>query len=215
MKGKAAIFDLDGVIVDTAFYHYKGWKRLADELGVHFDEDKNEKLRGVDRRGSLIAMLGYTPQEDKLKEWCDKKNSYYLDYIKTITPEDLLPGAVDVLNGLRELGWKLACASSSKNAKTVLDKIGLLGFFDAIVDGKDIKKGKPEPEIFLLASQRVGIDPEGCIVVEDAESGIEAAVRAGMHSIGIGNSEALKKADKIFSKIAEVKVNDFEEVISK
>ncbi len=201
---KAVIFDLDGVIVDTAEFHYRGWKRLADQLGVKFDEAANEKLRGIPRRESLIAMLGYTPTEDKIKEYSDQKNEYYLKLVQTLKPKDLLPGVKALLPALKKAGYKIALASSSKNARLVLKLVGLSQMFHAVVDGNEIVKGKPNPELFLKAAQRLGVEPVNCLVVEDAESGIEAAVAAGMHTLGVGKPESMGFAQRVVANLSQI-----------
>lgn len=201
---KAVLFDLDGVIVDTALYHYQGWKKLADELGIPFDEKANEKLRGVPRRESLLALMGRNPGEDKIKEYTDRKNQYYLKMVHTLKPQDTLPGAKVMLAALRDAGVKVALGSSSKNARLVLKLLKLTKAFDAIVDGTEIKKGKPDPELFIKCAQRLGIEPRNCLVVEDAESGIEAAVEAGMHTLGIGDPQNLRRAQRVVSGLDQI-----------
>jgi len=209
---KAVIFDLDGVIVDTAVFHYQGWKRLADELNVPFDVQANEKLRGVPRRESLLALLGYNPGEEKIKEYTDRKNQYYLELVSTLKPGNLLPGAGELLKGLRQAGFKVALASSSKNAKLVLGKIGIAAAFDAIVDGNEIIHGKPAPELFIKAGWKLNVEPVNCLVVEDAESGIEAGIAAGMHTLGVGNPASLSRAERVVSSLAEIDVEGVREL---
>lgn len=211
---QAVIFDLDGVIVDTALFHYQGWKMLADELGIAFDEKSNEKLRGIPRRESLLAMLGYNPGEDKIKAYCDKKNDYYLEKVKALKLSDTLPGAKELIEQLKKAGFKTAMASSSKNARLVLDLIGMTGEFDAIVDGNEIEKGKPDPELFLKAAGLLGIEPADCLVIEDAESGVAAALAAGMTAIGVGNQEALGQADLVVDSLEKVDVATIEKFLS-
>ncbi|MEW6516518.1 MAG: beta-phosphoglucomutase [candidate division FCPU426 bacterium] len=205
---KAVLFDLDGVIVDTALFHYRGWKRLADELGVSFDEQANEKLRGVPRRESLLAMLGYTPSEDKIQEYMDRKNRYYLDMVTRLRPADTLPGVRPLLAALRKAGLKIALASSSKNARLVLKRLQLEKAFDAVVDGNDIQKGKPDPELFITSALRLGAAPQDCLVVEDAASGIEAGAAAGMHTLGVGKPESLGQAERVVSGLDHVSLAD-------
>ncbi len=208
---RGIIFDLDGVIVDTAKYHYLGWKRLADEIGVEFDEKKNEALKGVSRRDSLIALLGYTPEESKIIQWCDLKNSYYLKYIENIGSDDILPGAIGLLKEVsKNNSWKQALASSSKNAKIILKKLNLEKYFNAVVDGKEIEKTKPDPEIFKKAAAKLNILPENLIVFEDAQSGIKAAKDAGMLGVGIGNKELLSEADMVISDLSEINLKKIE-----
>lgn len=211
---QAVLFDLDGVIVDTALFHYRGWKRLADELGVPFDEKANEKLRGVPRRESLLAMLGYTPGEDKIQEYMDRKNRYYLDMVARLRPSDILPGVKPLLAALRKAGLRLALASSSKNARLVLKRLQLENTFDAVVDGNDIQKGKPDPELFLTSAKRLGVSPQDCLVVEDAASGIEAAVAAGMHTLGLGSPEHLGQAERVVAGLDRVGLQDILQLLS-
>ncbi len=210
---QAVIFDLDGVIVDTAEYHYQGWKKLADELGVPFDRQANEKLRGVPRRESLLLLLGHNPGEEKIREYTDRKNGYYLDLVQTLKPGDVLPGAGELIGGLKRAGFRIALASSSKNARLVLSKIQMTEAFDAVVDGREIQRGKPDPELFLLSARRLDAEPARCVVVEDAESGIEAAIAAGMHHLGIGDAKNLPRAERVVAGLAEVGVEDFRRLL--
>lgn len=202
---KGLIFDLDGVIVDTAKYHYKAWKRLADEIGVDFDEQKNEKLKGVNRKDSLIRLLGYEPEASQTEKWCAQKNSYYLEYLETINASDILPGAVSFLEAAHASGrFKTALASSSKNAMLVLEKLNLTKYFNAVVDGTNITQAKPHPEIFLTAASKIGTKPEESIVIEDAESGVEGAKRADMLCVGIGDPRYLKAADHVIKDLSQI-----------
>lgn len=203
---EAVIFDLDGVIVDTAKFHYESWKELADELGVPFDEKANEKLRGIPRRESLIAMLGYTPDEDKIKEYTDRKNNYYLEKVKSLKPGDTLPGARTLIDNLKAAGLKVAVASSSKNARLVLDLLEMTATFDAIVDGNEINQGKPDPELFLKAAAMLQVEVDHCLVVEDAASGVEAALAGGMKALGLGNPDALGKAQRVVDSLEKIDV---------
>jgi beta-phosphoglucomutase len=201
---QGVIFDLDGVIVDTAVFHYQAWKKLADELGISFDEPANEKLRGIPRRESLLALMGFNPGEEKIREYMDRKNVYYLEMVKTIKSGEMLPGVGNLLAELKSQGYKLALASSSKNARLVLEKLGITPVFEAIVDGNETTKGKPDPELFLKAALKLDVLPSDCLVVEDAESGIAAGIAAGMHTIGVGNPQALARADCIVSRTAQI-----------
>lgn len=196
----ACIFDLDGVIVDTARYHFLAWRRLASELGIAFSEEENEKLKGVSRMRSLdiILELGgveLSPEQKNLL--AEKKNTWFVDYLKHMKPDEIFPGVKALLMRLRDSGLKVGLASSSKNARMVVELLDIQQDFDTIVDGTMIVNSKPDPEIFLLTAERLGISPEGCLVFEDAEAGIEAALRAGMKCIGIGHSAALGKANKV------------------
>lgn len=201
LKYKAVIFDLDGVIVCTDECHYKGWKKLADEENIYFDREINQRLRGVSRMESLEIVLeraekSYTAEEKA--EMAERKNNYYREYIKDLTPDDVLPGVMDFCEFLRANGAKLAIGSSSKNTPAILKGIGLDMYFDAVADGNQITKSKPDPEVFLLAAKLVGVDPADCMVVEDAEAGVEAAFAGGMDVLGLGkaveNSNATYKA---------------------
>jgi beta-phosphoglucomutase len=207
---KAVIFDLDGVIVDTAHYHFVAWQRLANELGITFSEKENERLKGVSRMHSLEIILeigGVTLSEAKKEELATKKNSWFVEYIEAIKPEEIFKGVREMLESLRTQGYKVALASSSKNAETVLRLLRIKNLFDTVVDGTMIKKSKPDPEIFLLAAARLGIDPSQCVVFEDAEAGVEAAVAAGMKCVGVGSVDQLGKANAIVKTTADFKID--------
>ena len=195
---KLAIFDLDGVIVDTAKYHYLAWKRLARENGFDFTERDNERLKGVSRMRSLEILLeigGLHLDEPARLRLARQKNEWYVDYIRQITPAELLPGAREYLKALRERGVKTALGSASRNAPLILERLDIAPLFDVIVDAGKVEKAKPDPEVFLTAARELGILPENCVVFEDAEAGIEAARRAGMGSVGVGNPVTLSQAD--------------------
>jgi len=195
---QAAIFDLDGVIVDTAKYHYLAWKRLAREYGFDFSESDNERLKGVSRMRSLEILLdigGLQVDETTRVLMARKKNDWYVDYIGGLTPRDLLPGAKEYLMGLRTRGVKTALGSASQNAPLILERLEIAPLFDVIVDGSHVEKAKPDPEVFLAAARELDIRPENCVVFEDAEVGIEAAKRAGMGTVGVGNPLTMEKAD--------------------
>ncbi|MEO7988260.1 MAG: beta-phosphoglucomutase [Chryseolinea sp.] len=199
---KACIFDLDGVIVDTAHYHYLAWRRLANELGFDLSEADNEKLKGVSRMHSLeiILTLGGVSLTNHDKEvLANKKNSWFVDYLERMLPDEIFPGVKLLLNELRRRGIKIALASSSKNAKTVIQLLHIQNEFDVIVDGTMTVNSKPDPEIFLLAAQKLGLNPKDCLVFEDAEAGVEAALAAGMQCIGVGSPDQLGKANKVIS----------------
>jgi beta-phosphoglucomutase len=208
---KTYIFDLDGVIVNTAEYHYLAWKHLAERLGITFTESDNERLKGVSRVRSFEIILEVGDKkvdQGDFERYLDEKNSDYLRYIEKMDKSEILPGAMDALQYLKSKERNLAVGSSSKNAKTILETIELSDWFDAIVDGNDISKSKPDPEVFLLAAERTNSKPEECVVFEDAEAGIEAANAAGMCSIGIGSDEVLTEADYVFSRLHEIS-NEF------
>ena len=198
---KAFIFDLDGVIVDTARYHYLAWQKLAQELGIEFTPEHNEDLKGVSRVRSLdiILQLGNieATQEEKDK-WLFDKNELYLSYLVDMDQSELLPGILDVLKFLKDNNQYIALGSASKNARPILQKTDIIQYFDAIVDGNDVTNAKPDPEVFLRACQLVFVAPEDSIVFEDSVAGIQAANSARMKSIGIGNREILHEAEYIF-----------------
>ena len=195
---KGCIFDLDGVIVDTAKYHYLAWKRLAAELGFFFSEKDNERLKGVSRIASLEILLqvgGLSLTKDKKLFLAERKNNWYVEYITAINENEILPGAKKFIESAREAGLKVALGSASKNARTILTGLKLTGYFDSIIDGNKVSKAKPDPEVFLMAAQELGLSPENCVVFEDASAGIEAAKRAGMRCIDVGTSPELSDAD--------------------
>lgn len=198
MKYDAIIFDLDGVICFTDHYHYLAWKALADEIGATFDESNGDRIRGVSRMESLeIVLEGYHgpafSQEEKLA-MATKKNDLYRSYLMTMTTADLSDEVRDTLNSLRNRGLKLAIGSSSKNTPLILDRIGLGTFFDAISDGNNISHSKPDPQVFLMAAQMLNLDPARCLVVEDAEAGIQAAIAGGFDSAALGPAALCGKA---------------------
>ncbi|MDI3547437.1 MAG: beta-phosphoglucomutase [Halanaerobiales bacterium] len=215
-KLEAFIFDLDGVITDTAEFHYLSWKRLADEEGIPFSRKDNEQLRGVSRRRSLELLLkGKELPEKKMQEMMDRKNGYYRELIKTITPDNLLPGVEEILEYLKEKGIKMAIASASKNARPVIKNLGIEDMFDTIADGYSVQKTKPAPDLFLHAAKEMGVEPPACAVVEDAESGIEAALAAGMLAIGIGPEERVGKAHYRYDQVADIELEKILEVSEK
>ena len=202
---RALIFDLDGVLVDTAEYHYRGWKRLADEAGLPFDRKDNEALRGISRRESLLLILHDRKlPEGEIQEMMERKNHYYLEYIQEITPADLLPGAGELLLEIRSAGLKSAIGSASKNSCQVLEQLGILSLFDAISDGYSVGNPKPAPDLFLHAAAQLGYLPSECVVVEDAAAGIQAARAGGFYSIGLGPVERVGSADLVFPSLADV-----------
>lgn len=198
MKYDAIIFDLDGVICFTDHYHYLAWKALADEIGAKFDESNGDRIRGVSRMESLeIVLEGYNgpafSQEEKVA-MATKKNDLYRSYLMTMTTADLSEEVKDTLNALRSKGLKLAIGSSSKNTPLILDRIGLGTFFDAISDGNNISRSKPDPQVFLMAAEMLKLDPKNCLVVEDAEAGIQAAISGGFDSAALGPAALCGKA---------------------
>ena len=197
---EACLFDLDGVVVDTAKYHFIAWKALAEELGFEFTLEDNERLKGVSRMQSLeiLIEIGNLRVSDREKlEMAEKKNALYVSYIEKMTPEETLPGVEKFLQELRAAGIRIALGSASKNAPMILERIQLSGMFDAIVDGNSIAEAKPNPEVFLKGAEKLGVLPENCVVFEDAIAGIEAAQNANMYSVGIGDPETLGFADMV------------------
>ncbi|PKP13990.1 MAG: beta-phosphoglucomutase [Bacteroidetes bacterium HGW-Bacteroidetes-3] len=203
-KEIAFIFDLDGVIVDTAKYHFLAWRNLANTLGFEFTEEQNELLKGVSRIKSLEILLSIGKvnlSEEKKQVLLLQKNKEYLEYVNKMTSEEILPGVNDLLNFLELNDLKYALGSASKNAPLILEKVGLLNRFTAIVDGNDVSKAKPDPEVFLIGAKKLGMNPENCVVVEDAIAGIQAANAAKMISIGIGDENVLNEADYVFKDL--------------
>ncbi|NHZ92297.1 beta-phosphoglucomutase [Massilia sp. CCM 8733] len=210
---KAVIFDLDGVITDTAHYHYLAWKRLAESEGVHFDEAFNEQLKGIDRMGSLDLILTGAPRSysdaEKLA-LADAKNRHYQELIATMSAADLLPGAVDALAAVRAAGLRIGLASVSKNAFTVLERLGIRERFDYVVDAALIANSKPHPEIFLTAARELGVAPADCLGVEDAVAGVASIKSAGMWALGIGNPDVLAQADRVIPALDRFKLEDYQ-----
>ena len=197
---QACIFDLDGVIVDTAVYHYQAWKRLANELGFDFTEAQNERLKGISRMRSLELILewgGIHKTAAEQQALATRKNDWYVEMINQMTPQEILPGAKEFLEQVRSAGLKTALGSASKNSSAILERTGLLPLFDAIVDGNTVTASKPDPEVFLKGAAALGIAPAHCVVFEDAIAGIAAAKAAGMKSVGIGERETLTGADTV------------------
>lgn len=204
---KACIFDLDGVIVDTAIYHYKAWKRLANELGFDFTEEDNEKLKGVSRVRSLELILqwgGVAKTEAEKDELATRKNNWYVEMIGRMTPTEILPGAKEFLEACRSVGIKTALGSASKNSMTILEKINLTYLFDAIIDGNKVSKAKPDPEVFLKGAKELNTPPAECVVFEDAIAGVQAAINGGMKVVGIGLPDVLAGANLVISGLNEM-----------
>ncbi|MGK0466774.1 beta-phosphoglucomutase [Clostridium sp.] len=204
---KAIIFDLDGVLVDTAKYHYLAWKKLADELNIDFSVEDNERLKGVSRMQSLdiILEIGCITLDNITKlDLAQKKNSWYVEYITKLTPDDILPGVIPFIKSIKNSNIKMALGSASKNSMLILNKLNLTNYFDAIIDGTKVSKTKPDPEAFLKGAEALKVLPCQCIVFEDAEAGVEAAINAGMHCIGIGSENILNKADLVFSGFTDI-----------
>ena len=208
------IFDLDGVIVSTDRCHFQAWKRMADEEGIEFDSMINQRLRGVGRMESLEIILEKAPgrySQEQKNELAGRKNAYYVELIGQLSQADILPGALETLDMLRRCGIKTAIGSSSRNTPLILKQIGLDKAFDAVADGNAITRSKPDPEVFLLAAGMLGLKSENCLVVEDADAGIEAAVRGGMQTLGVGGAASNPKADYVASDLAAA---DFQTILN-
>ncbi len=215
MHKKGFIFDLDGVIVDTAKYHYLAWKHLADELEIPFTKEQNEQFKGVSRKRCLEILLDWgnlKVSQTQFDAWLAEKNEDYLQYIETMSASEILPDVPKVLNYLQEHNVPMALGSASKNARPILKKVGLIPYFTSIVDGTQVTKAKPDPEVFLIAARDLKVMPENCIVFEDALAGIEAANSAGMTSIGIGKKEILTHAHFVFKDFTEIELDFIKEL---
>ena len=210
MKIKACLFDLDGVVVDTAKYHYLAWKKIADDLGFDFSEMDNERLKGVSRMESLdiLLELGEINIDQRAKnELATIKNDLYVSYIQKMTPDEILPGVITFLDELHNNGILIALGSASKNALSILDKINIAHKFDAVIDGNKVSKAKPDPEVFLKGAIELGVEPYDCLVFEDAQAGIDAARNGGMYIIGIGKPENLTNADFVIPGFATINLH--------
>lgn len=215
MAINAFLFDLDGVIVDTAIYHYQAWKRLANELGFDISEEFNEGLKGVSRVDSLNLILahgGLTLPDEKKTELATQKNEWYLELVSRMTPNDILPGVASFFAQVRHAGLKTALGSVSKNAPLILERIEMTDVFDAVIDGNKISKGKPDPEVFTKGAAELGVRPDECVVFEDAVAGVEAGKRGGMFVVGIGTPEVLTQADLVAPSLEALTV---EEILTK
>jgi beta-phosphoglucomutase len=214
---EACIFDLDGVIVDTAKYHYLAWKRLTDGLGIEFTEHDNERLKGVSRMASLeiileLGKISASPEEKA--KYATMKNRWYVEYIEKMTPEEILPGVLDFIGSLRNEGVRIGLGSASKNTPSILRRVGIGDLFDAVADGNNVSKAKPDPEVFLKAAEMLGAKPARCIVFEDAFAGIQAARNAGMMSIGIGSREILHEADMVVKGLSEMNIEKLKQFLN-
>ena len=208
---KGFLFDLDGVIVDTAKYHYLAWKRLANELATPFTEIDNERLKGVSRMRSLdiILELGNLDLSEKVKEeLAAKKNAWYVEFITQMTPDEILPGALKFMKEAKEKNIKIALGSASKNAMTILQRLNITHYFDAIISGNEVTTAKPDPEVFLKGAEALKLKPEECVVFEDAEAGVEAAINGNMKCIGIGTSDVLGSANIVVGGLNAISIND-------
>jgi len=218
MNKKGFIFDLDGVIVDTAHFHYRAWKKTAEELGFNLTIELNEKLKGVSRIDSLQKILNWadiTISQEHFDNLTFEKNEDYLKYVSQMSKEDVLPGVFDFIVNLKKLKYPISLGSASKNAKSILQRVELIELFDAIVDGNSVAKAKPDPEVFLKASNLMGIEPKDCVVFEDSQAGIEAANKANMISIGLGEPSVLSEADFVFEDFTEISEEFLEKLINK
>ena len=207
---KGAIFDLDGVLVDTAKYHYLAWKKLAQKLGFDFTEKDNERLKGVSRTQSLeiLLQIGGIKADEKQKQiWADEKNMCYVEYLKTLDNSALLNGTLDYLTSLHSQGVKISLGSASKNAPLILSRLGIEKCFDAVIDGNCISKAKPDPEVFLTAAKALNLEPENCAVFEDSLAGIQAAKSGAMLAVGVGQSDNLPGADLYIKDLKEAENN--------
>ena len=201
---KACIFDLDGVLVDTAKYHFIAWRRLANELGVDFNEHDNEQLKGLSRDASLDVILkkgGVSATLEQRTEWMFNKNEWYLELVHQMNADEVLPNTKELLADLKANGCKIALGSASKNAVLILERVDIYKYFDAIINGTKTSKSKPDPEVFLLGANELGCAPNECIVFEDAISGVQAAKTGGFYTIGIGSEDVLTQADIVFPSL--------------
>ncbi len=215
---RGLLFDLDGVLCDTAKYHYLAWKRLANELGFDFTEEQNEELKGISRIDSLTYLLKLGEKKltvDQFEDFLVLKNTWYLELIKEMTPNHLLPGVLHFLESSKNEGIKIGLGSSSKNAPLILKTLNITGFFDCIVDGNSVTKSKPNPEIFLFGASQLNLQPSECVVFEDATSGVDAALAGGFLCVGIGNQKTLNKATFVYSGFKELDFNTFVKSLSK
>jgi beta-phosphoglucomutase len=212
---KGCIFDLDGVIVDTARYHFLAWKRLAEQLKIKFTEKDNERLKGVSRMDSLEIILelgNLKPDRRKKEEFAALKNKWYVDYISIMTPEEILPGSVEFIDEIRKAGIKTAIGSASKNTPLILERVGIKKLFDAVADGNIVHKAKPDPDVFLTAARMLNIEPRHCVVFEDAIAGVQAALNAGMTCVGIGSPSVLKRANLVVTGLNEMSLQKLKEI---
>lgn len=211
---KACIFDLDGVVVDTAKFHFLAWRRLCREIGFDLTEEENEGLKGISRAKSLDILLekgGAEAGPEEREEMMARKNGWYLDYVNTMNAGDILPGVSDFLDKVKASGRKMALGSASKNAVPILRRIDLLKAFDAVIDGTKVTRGKPHPETFLLGAEALGAAPENCVVFEDAAAGIEGALAGGMYAVGVGSPQVLGKAHLVIPGFKERGLEIFDE----
>ena len=211
MSYKACLFDLDGVLVDTAIYHFQAWKKLGENFNYQLTEEQNEQLKGISRVESLnriLAWANFSATAEQKETWLIEKNTIYLDLISNMNPNEILPGVIDFLVQIKSEGYKIALGSASKNAEIILEKTNLLPWFDLIIDGNKVTKSKPDPEVFLKGAEGLGVAASECIVFEDAQAGVEAAKAGGMKAIGIGEDTVLGKADKVIPNFLGISSSD-------
>ncbi|MBN1926806.1 MAG: beta-phosphoglucomutase [Prolixibacteraceae bacterium] len=211
MKIEACIFDLDGVIVDTAKYHYLAWKELAGEMGFVFTETHNERLKGVSRMASLDILLelgGISLDDEQKSKLATRKNNRYVSFIKKMSPREILPGVMQFLGELKAAGIKTAIGSASKNTPLILERLKLQSYFDAVIDGNKVLEAKPDPEVFLKGAKELNVPPGNCVVFEDAAAGVEAALNAGMVCIGVGLPQNLPGAHKVIGGFEHFRLVD-------
>ncbi len=214
-KIKACIFDLDGVIVDTAKFHYLAWKEMAAGFGFELTPEINERLKGVSRTQSLDIILeeaDKTFSEEEKQEMMDSKNERYLEHVDKLTPKDILPGVKKFMKRLKEKEIKMAIGSSSKNAMKILTNLEITDYFDAVIDGNKIERGKPDPQIFIFAAEAIGVYPAQCVVFEDAPAGVEAAHAAGTYIIGVGNEKVLSRANLVIPGFQNIDLDIFDKL---
>jgi beta-phosphoglucomutase len=208
---RAVIFDLDGVIVSTDEYHFQAWKQLANSLGIPFGRESNDRIRGVSRMESLEIVLeksGKRYSLEEKREMAERKNTYYRELLKRVSPSEILPGVIEMIKALKDRGVKIAIGSSSKNARAILRAVGLEDEFDVITDGNHVTRSKPDPEVFTIAAMRLGFSPEECLVVEDAEAGVEAGLAAGMSVLAVGAATGHPRATRLAENLSCVTVDE-------
>ncbi|MNO30079.1 Beta-phosphoglucomutase [compost metagenome] len=211
---QAVIFDLDGVITDTAKYHYEAWKQLAEELGIHFDLEFNEQLKGIDRMASLEKILSVLPDSgaaftlEQKQEWAERKNNNYQRLIQKVNEAEILPGILELFYDLKQAGIPIGLASASRNAGTLLRQLKVESYINVIVDPESVAHGKPAPDIFLKAAEELGVEPRYCVGLEDAEAGVQAIKSAGMFAVGVGDAEILSKADYIVPETSKLSLSN-------
>lgn len=211
------LFDLDGVLVDTAVYHYKAWKALANRLGFDFTEAQNEHLKGVNRMRSLEMILDWgkvSKTEAEMLELAAGKNTEYVEMISKMTAEEVLPGTLQLLEQLKAAGIKIALGSASKNSGMILERTNLAHYFDAIIDGNHVNASKPDPEVFLKGAEALGLEPANCIVFEDAQAGVQAAINGGMKVIGVGQQNNLQGANMVIKDLSEISVSQIIDLVN-